>query len=71
MISNEKRLGLIKLITQDKMKIIDAAKMLDIPYENAKAIYRTYKIEGRLSKKLYKKREKDYEQFMRMQEIAA
>ena len=53
------------------MKIIDAAKMLDIPYENAKAIYRTYKIEGRLSKKLYKKREKDYEQFMRMQEIAA
>lgn len=45
--------------------------MLDIPYENAKAIYRTYKIEGRLSKKMYKKREKDYEQFMRMQEIAA
>lgn len=53
------------------MKIIDAAKALDIPYENAKAIYRTYKIEGRLSKKMYKKREKDYEQFMRMQEIAA
>ena len=43
------------------MKIIDAAKQLDIPYENAKAIYRTYKIEGRFSKKLQKKREKSIE----------
>jgi hypothetical protein len=53
------------------MKIIEAAKKLEIPYENAKAIYRTYKIEGRFSKKLYKKREKDYQLFMQMQEIAA
>lgn len=53
------------------MKIIDAAKQLDIPYENAKAIYRTYKIEGRFSKKLQKKREKDYKLFMKMQQIAA
>jgi len=33
------------------MKIIDAAEIMDIPYENAKAIYRIFKNEGRTTKK--------------------
>ena len=37
------------------MKIIDAAEIMDIPYENAKAIYRIYKIEGRTTQKNFKK----------------
>ena len=37
------------------MKIIDAADIMDIPYENAKAIYRIYKLEGRTTKKNFKK----------------
>ena len=53
------------------MKIIHAAEQVDIPYENAKAIYRIYKSEGRSSKKIAKKRVKDYSEFMRMHQIAA
>ena len=39
------------------MKIIDAAEIMDIPYENAKAIYRIYKNEGRITKKTFNKLE--------------
>ena len=70
-VSDEKRKALIKFITVDKMKIVDAAEMIDIPYENAKAIYRIYKNEGRSQKKIFKKREKDYDQFMKMHKLAA
>ena len=46
---------LIDLIQNQGMKIIDAAEIMDIPYENAKAIYRIYKLEGRTTKKNFKK----------------
>ena len=39
------------------MKIVDAAEIMDIPYENAKAIYRIYKQEGRTAKKVFKKKD--------------
>ena len=39
------------------MKIVDAAEIMDIPYENAKAIYRIYKQEGRTAMKVFKKKD--------------
>lgn len=53
------------------MKIIQAAELVNIPYENAKAIYRIYKNEGRCKKKIAKKRVKDYDKFMKMYQLAA
>ena len=47
MINNKKRKELIYLITQKYMNIVDAAKEAGVNYENAKAIYRTYRQEGR------------------------
>lgn len=37
------------------MKIIDAAQLMGIRYENAKAIHRVYQLEGRITKKIFKK----------------
>ena len=56
LISDKKRHMLIDLIQKQNMKIIDAAEIMDIPYENAKAIFRIYKQEGRTTKKGYKKK---------------
>jgi molybdenum-dependent DNA-binding transcriptional regulator ModE len=38
------RYGLVKLISEEKMTIRDAAKRMNINYENAKAIYRTFRM---------------------------
>ena len=48
------------MIIHHKMKIIDAAQSLGIRYENAKAIWRVYQLEGRFTKKIFKKQKKDY-----------
>ena len=49
-VSDEKRHHLIELINQN-MTIKDAAKMVDVKYENAKAIYRVFKKEQRVDKR--------------------
>ena len=46
------------MIENKKLRIIDAADLLSIPYENAKAIYRVYKNEGRFTKKIFKLKKK-------------
>ena len=46
-----KRARLIKLILENHITISTAAKMVDIPYDNAKVIYRIYRKENRVSKK--------------------
>ena len=35
------------------MTIAEASRVMNLPYENTKAIYRVYKSEGRLKKLLY------------------
>lgn len=42
---------LISLIEGKKLNITSAAKLMGINYENAKAIYRTYRLQGRQMKK--------------------
>jgi hypothetical protein len=42
LVSDKKRHMLIDLIQNQGMKIVDAAEIMDIPYENAKAIYRIF-----------------------------
>ena len=43
-VNDPMRYGLIKLISEEKMTIRDAAKKMNINYENAKAIYRTFRM---------------------------
>ena len=38
------------------MKITEASEMAGVSYENAKAINRTFRLEGRTDKKIYKRR---------------
>lgn len=56
--SDFKRRQLVDLIENKKLRIIDAAEMVNIPYENAKAIYRVFKNEGRFTKKIFKLKRK-------------
>ena len=49
-VSDDKRQHLIDMINKN-MTIKDAAKLVDIKYENAKAIYRVYKNERRTDKR--------------------
>ena len=49
-VSNEKRIELLRLIEQEGYSIVRAAKKLDIKYNNAKYIVRTFRIEGRAIK---------------------
>ena len=51
LISNAIRQKLIYLIVKEQMNVVEAAKLTDINYENAKAIYRVYKREGRGDRK--------------------
>jgi len=46
-ITNDQRLNLISLITVQGLNIVEASKQTGINYENAKAIYRVYRLEGR------------------------
>ena len=56
--SNESRDILINLIHNQKMKIVEASKISGVPYENAKAIYRIFRKEGRNFKKQFKMRKR-------------
>ena len=47
-VPDDVRAELINLIDEHGMKVIDAASKLNIPYENAKLIYRIYLREGRI-----------------------
>jgi len=49
-VSNFDRLRLIMMIKQDNFSCFKAARLLNIPYTNAKVIYRVYSREGRLSR---------------------
>jgi len=49
-ITNEKRKALIDVVFEKGLKIKQAALLLDIPYENAKAIFRVYRNEERTEK---------------------
>ena len=49
-VSDELRQQLISMVNQN-MTIKDAARLVDIKYENAKAIYRVYRKEQRTSKR--------------------
>ena len=51
----------MSLIVNQNMKIVDAAQIMGIRYENAKAIYRVYQLEGRFTKKIFKKHKRPTE----------
>ena len=51
LISNTMRQKLITLIQDQNMSIVHAASVMGINYENAKAIWRVYRKEGRDVKK--------------------
>jgi len=51
LINNEMREKLVSLIVNEGFKIVAAAELIGINYENAKAIYRIYRNDGRVSKK--------------------
>lgn len=50
-IEDTQRFQLLDLIVKDKMSIVQAARETGIHYENAKAIYRVYRLQGRKSKR--------------------
>ena len=52
-VSNEMRVELIRLINEDNHSIMAASKITGIAYPNAKAIYQTYRYEGRTHKKVH------------------
>lgn len=55
-ISDKKRNDLISIISTQNVSIARAAQILGIPYDNAKAINRTYQRERRITKIDYKER---------------
>ena len=59
-VPDEKRQQLISLINNN-MTIKDAARQVDIKYENAKAIYRVYRKEQRTEKRRNRLRFKEGE----------
>jgi len=57
-VSNSDRKRLISLIFDSKLTIVDASRIVQISYPNAKAIYKTFKKEGRTAKKEHRFRYK-------------
>ena len=55
-VTDEMRGELVRLIHQEKYSIARASKVTGIPYDNAKAINRTYLKETRIRKINYKQR---------------
>jgi molybdenum-dependent DNA-binding transcriptional regulator ModE len=53
-VTDEQRSELVRLIHQEKYSIAKASKVTGIPYDNAKAINRTYLKEERIRKINYK-----------------
>ena len=55
-VTNEQRELLINLL-ESNISIKNAARRAGLKYENAKVIYRVYKMEGRTSKKIKRQRQ--------------
>lgn len=55
-VTDEQRNELVKLIHKEKFSIAKASKATNIPYDNAKAINRTYMKEERVKKINYSER---------------
>ncbi len=53
-VTDEQRRNLVRMIHNDGKSIASAAKIADIPYDNAKAINRTYLKEKRVHKINYR-----------------
>lgn len=53
-VTDEQRAELVRLINEEGFSIAKAAKRTDIPYDNAKAINRTYRKERRVNKINYR-----------------
>lgn len=53
-VTDQQRSQLVKLIHENKYSIAKASKVTNIPYDNAKAINRTYTREQRVKKINYK-----------------
>jgi uncharacterized protein YpmB len=66
LLSNKQRQELCRLIHQEGLTIKEAARRVNIPYPNAKAVNKTFQKEGRTVKKHYKFIEDEEE----VQEIA-
>ena len=49
--TDEERRQLLEFIYNEKMSIVDAAKIVNIPYENAKVINQLFIKEGRVCRK--------------------
>jgi len=60
-ISDEMREELINCIQNEGLKIKHAAKKLRMNYSSAKSIFKIYRREGRLNKKIFKRRAEDLE----------
>lgn len=50
-VENSRRLKLIQLVEKRRMKLVKAAKLLNIKYQTAKSIIRTFKKENRILRK--------------------
>jgi len=55
-VTDEQRAALVHLIHEDGLSIAQAAKRAEVPYDNAKAINRTYLKERRIIKINYRQR---------------
>ena len=53
-LTDDLRRDLVRLINQEKCSIKEAARRLDIPYPNAKAVNQIYRNENRTSKKSFR-----------------
>ena len=60
-VPDEVRIELIRILHKENITIFEAARRLNIPYYNAKAIHRVWNNENRLEKHKKRKREKKYE----------
>ena len=53
-LTDELRRDLVHLINEEKYTIKEAARKLDIPYPNAKAVNQIYRLENRTAKKSFR-----------------
>jgi hypothetical protein len=54
-VNDELRMELIKMVSEDKISIRNSSVALGINYENAKAIYRCFRLQKRVTKVKFRK----------------
>ena len=59
-INNVQRLEILILITEFRLSCYQAARVLNIPYTNAKVIYRVYRVENRVTSNAGFRRRDDF-----------